>query len=189
MKDFGIFRKTFQSKTLDSMILPKRIKSIFETDLEYPIKQHYLFYSTSPGTGKSTLCDILTQNYETKKINLSETRGIEVVRTIFKNFATSNVIFNGKYKQKVIWLDELDGATSEFFDALRGSLEKYENNLKFIATCNDINKIPAPIAGSRFQIIPFDAQTDEERKEIKLHIIMFAKSFVLCFYDTLCTIF
>ncbi|NMC58800.1 MAG: hypothetical protein GYA51_05360, partial [Candidatus Methanofastidiosa archaeon] len=63
---------------------------------------------------------------------------------------------------KCVILDEIDGATEEFFKALRSVMERYAATSRFIASCNHIQKVPAPVQ-SRFHMISYDAiDKDEE---------------------------
>jgi DNA polymerase III delta prime subunit len=59
-----------------------------------------------------------------------------------------------------------DGASDQFYKALRGTIEKFAGNSRFIATCNYINKVPDAIQ-SRFELINFDPVNPEEEEEIK----------------------
>lgn len=166
--DIGIFTEKFRPSSLDKIILPSRVKNLF-LDKE-DITQHYLFYSGSPGSGKTSLCRILIQGNDSLEINVSDENGIETIRTKIKDFASNSSILNGRYLNKIIFLDEIDGASDSFYKALRGIIEQFSENVKFIATCNDINKIPEPIQ-SRFECIKFEPETIEEEIEIKKGII------------------
>lgn len=68
---------------------------------------------------------------------------------------------------KIVVLDECDGASEQFYKALRGTIEKYAKGTRFIATCNYINKIPDAIR-SRFDLYDFDPINKEEENEIKI---------------------
>jgi DNA polymerase III delta prime subunit len=59
-----------------------------------------------------------------------------------------------------------DGASDQFYKALRGTIEKFAGNTRFVATCNYINKVPDAIQ-SRFEVINFDPSTSEEEELIK----------------------
>jgi replication factor C small subunit len=73
---------------------------------------------------------------------------------------------DGKSSKKVVILDEFDGASDQFYKALRGTIEKFAGNTRFVATCNYINKVPDAIQ-SRFEVINFDPSTSEEEELIK----------------------
>jgi replication factor C small subunit len=73
---------------------------------------------------------------------------------------------DGKSSKKVVILDEFDGASDQFYKALRGTIEKFAGNTRFVATCNWINKVPEAIQ-SRFEVINFDPSNPEEEEMIK----------------------
>lgn len=56
-----------------------------------------------------------------------------------------------------------DGASEEFFKALRVVMEKYAHTTRFIASCNYIQKIPEPIQ-SRFNCISYDPVDKKEEE-------------------------
>ncbi len=169
-----IFTEKFRPKNLKGIVLPKRIK---EQIGDGEIKQNYLFYSSKPGAGKTSLCKVLAYQekdgepmYNSIYINISDESSVETIRTKIKDFAESSSIFDGgTYRYKVIILDEIDGASSSFFGALRGVVEQYADMVRFIATCNYINKIPEPIQ-SRFLCIDFAPQNKEEEDEVRTGI-------------------
>jgi replication factor C small subunit len=67
---------------------------------------------------------------------------------------------------KVVVLDEFDGASDQFYKALRGTIEKFAKTTRFVATCNWINKVPAPMQ-SRFQVFIFDPVNKEEEEDLR----------------------
>jgi DNA polymerase III delta prime subunit len=73
---------------------------------------------------------------------------------------------DGKSSKKVVVLDEFDGASDQFYKALRGTVEKYASNTRFIATCNYINKVPDAIQ-SRFEVIDFNPISTSEDEDLK----------------------
>jgi DNA polymerase III delta prime subunit len=73
---------------------------------------------------------------------------------------------DGKSSKKVVVLDEFDGASDQFYKALRGTIEKFAANTRFVATCNYINKIPDAIQ-SRFEVIDFNPVDQEEENSLK----------------------
>ena len=70
---------------------------------------------------------------------------------------------NGSEVLKCVILDEIDGATEEFYKALRGVMERYSSTTRFIASCNHIQKVPAPVQ-SRFHLINYDSTNNEEEE-------------------------
>lgn len=63
-----------------------------------------------------------------------------------------------------------DGASDQFYKALRATIEKFAHVARFVGTCNYINKVPEPVQ-SRFNCISFDYATTEEEKEVKVEYI------------------
>ena len=94
-------------------------------------------------------------------INGSEESGIDVLRTKIKGFA-SIVSLSGK--QKIVILDEADYLNPNSTQpALRGFIEEYHNNCRFIFTCNYKNRIIKPLH-SRCTVIDFKINKDEKQK-------------------------
>lgn len=159
----NLLTEKLRPKSIDNIILLDRIKKSIKNGEK--IGQHLLF-SGHPGTGKTTLAKILAKDYSTLFINISSERGIDVVREEIVEFCSTMPLgIEEKNDFKVIILDELEGATPEFFKAMRATMEKFADNVRFIATSNLINKIPEPIQ-SRFLILEFDPKTKEEENEL-----------------------
>lgn len=163
----SLFIDKYRPQTLDEIILPDRILNIFKGKTDNQLHQHYIFYSASSGVGKSSLAHILGEDYTTLYLDISTNPSVEVIRNEITDFAYKNSLSNGYEKPKLIILDEMDGASSTFFDSLRGASETLSNKVRFIGTCNHLEKIPNPIQ-SRFQLIDFDPINSEEKKELMI---------------------
>jgi len=86
-------------------------------------------------------------------INGSEESGIDVLRNKIKQFASSVSLGGGL---KVIILDEADYLNAQSTQpALRGFIEEFSNNCRFILTCNFKNRIIEPLH-SRCSVIEFN---------------------------------
>jgi len=153
-----LFTERFRPKELASLIAPPRIKN----ELSKGLIQNLLLTGTA-GTGKTSVGFILSKPHTTLYINASSERGIDTIREKIGKFCSTISLEGGKEKLKCVFLDEIDGATEEFFKALRAVMEKYANVARFIATANYLQKIPEPIQ-SRFNCISFDAINSEEEK-------------------------
>lgn len=157
-----VFYEKYRPKDLKNIVLPERIKKLFENS---ELQQNYLFHSGPPGAGKTTLCKILCQPYDSLEINISDESSVEVLRGKVKDFISTSSIVAGKYPDKIVFFDEIDGASDQFFKALRGLIEQFEDNCKFIATCNYITKVPDNIT-SRLHPIHFEPINEEEEEEV-----------------------
>jgi len=155
-----LFTERFRPKDMGNLIAPPRIKD----ELKRGLVQNILLYGT-PGTGKTSTLKILAKPYTTLYINASSERGIDTIRNTIPKFCATISLEGGKEKLKCVILDEIDGATPDFFDAFKSSMEKYSNVARFIASCNYIQKVPEAIQ-SRFHCISYDPINNEEENFI-----------------------
>jgi DNA polymerase III delta prime subunit len=150
----------YRPKTIDECILSKEQKDYFKNLVKNGEIQNMLLCGTA-GTGKTTvaraLCEELNSDYII--INGSEESGIDVLRTKIKSFA-STVSFTGN--TKVVILDEADYLNPNSTQpALRGFIEEFANNCRFIFTCNFKNRIIAPLH-SRCAVVEFKIPNKEK---------------------------
>ena len=87
--------------------------------------------------GKEILKDTFADNYI--EVNASDDRRLETVRTTIKQIAQSGTMGDAPFR--IVLLDEMDGMTTDAQNALKRIMERYANNIRFIITCNDRNKI------------------------------------------------
>jgi replication-associated recombination protein RarA len=163
-----LFTGKYRPQTLEEIILPERIrKDIGNGEL----KQNYLFHGIQ-GTGKTSLAKILSKDYPTLYINVSESTGVDSIRTTITDWCSTISVLDGKSSVKVVILDEMDGASDQWYKALRGTIEKFtENGLaRFIGTCNFVNNIPDPVL-DRFECISFNCASKTEEKEMLVKYI------------------
>ena len=134
----------YRPKSIAETILPEKLKSVFEQIVASGELPNMLFTGTA-GTGKTTvakaLCNQLNLDYIL--INGSEEGNIDTLRGKIKQFASS-VSLQGGYK--VIILDEADYLNPQSTQpALRGFIEEFSKNCRFILTCNFKNRIIQPL--------------------------------------------
>ena len=153
-----IWSEKYRPKTIDDCILPDRLKKLFSKQVESGEVQNMIL-SGGPGIGKTTvakaLCEELGVNYMV--VASSEDRGMEMLRTKIRNYASS-MSFDGRYK--VIILDEADGITLDAQKGLRGAMNEFSENCKFVLTCNYKSKLIDAIQ-SRCPSIDFNLRNDE----------------------------
>jgi DNA polymerase III delta prime subunit len=152
----------YRPKTIDECILPSSLKTLFKSFIDKGELSNLLFSGT-PGIGKTTvakaLCDQL--NCDWIMINGSEEGGIDVLRDKIKNFASTVSLSGGK---KVVILDEADYLNPQSTQpALRGFIEEFHKNCRFILTCNFKNRIIEPLH-SRFSNIEFKISPKDKPK-------------------------
>ncbi len=162
MTEQFLWVEAYRPRTVDECILPKEIKKFFKEVVSKGEIQNMLLCGTA-GTGKTTvaraLCEELNSDYIV--INGSEESGIDVLRTKIKQFA-STISFTGN--TKVVILDEADYLNPNSTQpALRGFIEEFSNNCRFIFTCNFKNRIIPPLH-SRCAVIEFKIPKSEKPK-------------------------
>ena len=118
-------------------------------------------FTGSAGVGKTTvaraLCNELSLDYII--INGSEDGNIDTLRGKIKQFA-STISLQGGFK--VVILDEADYLNPQSTQpALRGFIEEFSSNCRFILTCNFKNRIIDPIH-SRCSIYEFNLGSKEK---------------------------
>ena len=152
----------YRPRTIKDCILPDHLKMMFQEFVDRDNIPNMLLSGTA-GTGKTTiaraLCEEIGCDYIV--INGSEESGIDVLRTKIKDFA-STVSLTGKVK--IVILDEADYLNPNSTQpALRGFIEEFSNNCRFIFTCNYKNRIIAPLH-SRTTVVEFKIEKDEKPK-------------------------
>lgn len=152
-----VLYESLRPKKMEQMILPKRIRDIIG---DGSLNQNYLFYG-SPGLGKTSAAKILAEKHPHIYINCSDETGVDVVRNKINTFCSTISVFDGEEKKKVVILDEMDGVSNQFFKALRGTIEKFIDNSRFIGTCNYFNEIPDAMH-SRFSLVNFELLDKDE---------------------------
>jgi len=150
-----LFTEKFRPKDFSSLIAPDRIKR----ELSKGLILNTLFYG-SPGTGKTSAMWIMAKGHSTLYINGKDAK-VEVVGNQLSRFCSTISLDDGKEKLKCVLIDEVDGASSAFFDAIKVPIEKYSNLARFIVATNYIQKIPEGVF-SRFNNISFDPINNEE---------------------------
>ena len=152
----------YRPKTIDDCILPDSLKSLFSSFIKKGELSNMLFSGT-PGIGKTTVAKALCEqmNCDWIMINGSEEGGIDVLRNKIKNFASTVSLSGGK---KVVILDEADYLNPQSTQpALRGFVEEFHKNCRFILTCNFKNRIIEPLH-SRFSNIEFKVNPKDKPK-------------------------
>ncbi len=129
---------------------------------------NFLFASSTPGTGKTTLAKAIINELQCDALilNASDDRTLEVVRTKIKDFARAK---SSNAKRKCCFLDEFDGNLKATQEAMRNLMETYASNVFFILTCNDIESVIEPIR-SRCVTIEFVKHSKEHIAEYLIKI-------------------
>jgi DNA polymerase III delta prime subunit len=159
MSEF-LWVEKYRPRTIEQCVLPKSLTKTF-TDIAKSGELPNMMFSGTAGVGKTTvakaLCNMLELDYIV--VNGSEEGNIDTLRGKIKQFASS-VSLQGGYK--VVILDEADYLNPQSTQpALRGFIEEFSNNCRFILTCNFKNRIIEPLH-SRCSVYDFAIPNSEK---------------------------
>ena len=146
-------------------ILPTGIKQTFE-DIVRTGDVPNMILSGGAGYGKTTVAKAMCAELglDCMFINASEDGGIDTLRTKIRNFASTVSLSGGK---KVVILDEADYLNPQSTQpALRGFIEEFAANCRFVLTCNFKSRIIDPLH-SRCSVIDFKIPTKEKPEMAK----------------------
>ena len=152
----------YRPNKIADCILPERIKTTLQ-DIVKKGEIPNLMLPGSQGIGKTTVAYAICAEIgaDVLYINASLENGIDVLRSKISQFASSVSFGDGV---KVVILDEADGlGASTFQPALRGFIESFSVNCRFILTCNYANKLIEPIH-SRCTVIDFKIDKNEKQQ-------------------------
>ena len=144
MKDDFLWVERYRPKKIEDCILPESLSDTFKQIVASGDLPNMLFTGTA-GLGKTTVAKALCNELDLDwiLINGSEEGNIDTLRSKIKQFA-STVSLTGGYKVAI--LDEADYLNAQSFQpALRGFIEEFSSNCRFILTCNFKNRIIEPL--------------------------------------------
>jgi len=118
----------YQPKTTDELLINNDVLKVINS------KNNILLYGPA-GTGKTTIIKTLIKDLQGRYllINVSENRGINLIRDDIMNFINIDI------NDKVIILDEMDSLTIEAQNTLNMLMDI--SDTKFIFVCNYINNV------------------------------------------------
>ena len=165
MNNEYLWCEKYRPQKIDDCVLTEDIKETFK-DMVLSGESQNLLLSAGAGCAQTTiakaLCNELGCDYI--MINCSEDGNIDTLRTKIRNFASTVSISGNK---KVVILDEFDYSNAQSTQpALRGFIEEFSDNCRFILTCNFKNRIIEPLH-SRCTNINFSIPKDEKPKLAK----------------------
>lgn len=180
MKEF-LFVEKYRPQTIEDCILPEGLKETFQKIVDKGELPNMMF-TGSAGVGKTTvaraLCNELDLDY--MLINGSEDGNIDTLRGKIKQFASTISLQGG---QKVVILDEADYLNPQSTQpALRGFIEEFSSNCRFILTCNFKNRIIDPLH-SRCSIYEFNLGNKAEMAQTFMARLQFILDSEHIIYD------
>jgi len=142
-------------------ILPERLKTYFQKIVDNGNMEN-MTLGGGPGVGKTTVARAMCEEMGIDYIllNVSENGNIDTIRTTVRQFASSRSLMDDK--PKCIILDEADGLGAQAQKALRGSIEEFSANCRFIFTANFSNMIIEALR-SRAPMVEFNFSREEKK--------------------------
>jgi DNA polymerase III delta prime subunit len=135
----------YKPKTIHKFEIGDDIKHILTTLLK--MNNLNILILGDSGTGKSALLDAIVNEYYEDNfqqqnvlyINNLKEQGIQYYRNEVKTFSQtySNII----NKKKCIILDDIDNINEQSQQVFRNCIDKYSNNVNFICSCTNIQKV------------------------------------------------
>ena len=161
MREEFVWVEKYRPHTIQECILPQGMKSLFQEFVNKGELINMLLHGTS-GVGKTTVALAMCEEMACDHllINGSEESGIDVLRTKIRSFASSSSLSD---KKKVVIIDEASNMSPAMQEGMKGFIEEFSTNCRFIFTCNNKNKIIAPIH-SRTKVIEFTIPKEEKIK-------------------------
>ena len=150
----------YKPKTFDELYMDNNLKNIINTLIQLELLNILIIGNS--GSGKSTLISIIVGNYydsnEIKNnvmyINNLNEQGIQYFRTEVKTFCQTTK----STKKKTIIIDDIDLINEQSQQVFRNCIDKYKNNVQFICSCTNKQKVIESIQ-SRLDTIKINSIT------------------------------
>lgn len=161
-EDQFLFVEKYRPQSIDECILPDHLKQTIKDVISKGEIPNMMFTGTA-GVGKTTVAKAIARELDADLlyINASLDTSIDMLRTTIAQYASSISLQGGK---KIILLDEADHSSPQHFQpALRGFIEEFSSNARFILTCNFKNRLIEPIH-SRCTVIDFKIDAKDKQQ-------------------------
>ena len=140
----------YKPETIDDFELDSKVKEIINFLIE--INSINILLIGDSGSGKTTLADIIIKQYYKDKLKISnysnnnilyintlKEQGIHYYRNEVKTFCQTKNTDN--VKKKFLVIDDIDLINEQGQQVFRNCLDKYSNNVNFICTCKNLQKV------------------------------------------------
>jgi DNA polymerase III delta prime subunit len=149
-------------ETIEEMSLPKGHTQTFLNVIKSKDMPNFSFESSCPGTGKTTVAEILVKSFRTSIMyfNGSMESGIDKIRTDVEQFLHLPSVASFEDDKpsadfKCVYVEEADKLTERFQEALRGLMNEHAEDARFIFTGNFSDRLLEAVK-SRFVRVRFE---------------------------------
>lgn len=160
-----IFIEKYRPKNIEDLVVPETLKAQMREWVKDEQIPNLLLSGRTPGTGKTSMCHTIIEETgaDALFLNASLYPNIDILRNKIQGFVSTSS-FDGN--PKIVVLDEADflNATSTQ-PALRGFIESFSTNARFILTCNYPQKIIEPLR-NRLITVDFDDMANKNKAEL-----------------------
>ena len=163
-----VWVEKYRPTKLSGIILPSALRTYFENMIKSGFVSNMTLFSSSGGTGKSSLMRVLCNELNIEDylyINVSKDGSIDIVRDTITKFVTTCSISGN---QKIVLLDEIEsagGGGTAFQNSLRAFIEHFSSNAAFVLATNNPSRI-IPQLLSRCPVVDFSMTSKESKSEI-----------------------
>jgi DNA polymerase III delta prime subunit len=156
----SIWYEKYKPQCIDDLILPEELKNRLTQMTNNKDLPSIGLFSSIPGTGKSCTSNAILKDLECEAlwINASLENGIDTLRGKIQKFATTGSMND---ELKYVVMDEADYLTPANQAALRGFIEEFSGNCRFIFTGNYKEKMIEQLL-NRLQVFDFNNFKKEE---------------------------
>lgn len=166
-----IWAEKYRPQTIEDLIVPAHIKQqllSWVKDGEIP---NIGIWGNTPGLGKTSMTTALTKELDSSIlwINASKDGGVDTFRGKIASFASTEAMDG---RPKIVVLDEADNLTAVVNGAqyaVRGDIETYAKNCRFILTGNYKERVIKPVL-NRLSNFDFDEIFAKYKTEIGTEI-------------------
>ena len=149
-----LWTEKYRPSTIDGYVFTDPIQ---REQIEYFVKEKsipHLLLTGTAGTGKTTLAKILVNElgidpYDFLQVNASRDNGVDFLKSKIEGFV-STMPFGDL---KIVLLDEADYLSHNAQAILRGLMETYQSQARFILTANLAHKIINPLKSRCTQVV------------------------------------
>ncbi len=160
-----IFIEKYRPKNIDDLIIPESIRKSMREWVKDEQIPNLLLCGRIPGTGKTSFAHTILEETgaDALFLNASLYPNIDILRQKIQGFV-STTSFDGN--PKIVILDEADFLNPQSTQpALRGFIESFSKNARFILTANYPNKLIEPLR-NRLITIDFDDMNIKNKEEL-----------------------